>query len=141
MPPLGEVDHHVEHLLDHLRVERGGRLVEEHHLGVHRERPGDRDALLLAAGELGGVLRGLVADADPVEQLPAALLRVGLASCPRTLIGPSVTFSRIVLWAKRLKVWNTIPTSARSRGELLALLGQRLAVEGDRALARSSPAG
>ena len=32
---------------------------------------------------------------------------------PRTLIGPRVTFSRIVLWANRLKLWNTMPTSAR----------------------------
>ena len=32
----------------------------------------------------------------------------------RTLIGPSVTFWRTVLWAKRLKDWKTIPTSARS---------------------------
>ena len=31
----------------------------------------------------------------------------------RTLIGPRVTFSRIVLWAKRLNDWNTMPTSAR----------------------------
>ena len=31
----------------------------------------------------------------------------------RTLIGPSVTFSKTVLWEKRLNDWNTIPTSAR----------------------------
>ena len=31
----------------------------------------------------------------------------------RTLISPRVTFSRAVLWAKRLKLWNTMPTSAR----------------------------
>ena len=52
---LGEVDHHVEHLLDHLGVERRGRLVEEHDARVHAERAGDRDALLLAAGELAGI--------------------------------------------------------------------------------------
>src|SRR4029078_12683844 len=33
----GEVDHGVEHFLDHFRVERRGRLVEQHHLGVHRQ--------------------------------------------------------------------------------------------------------
>ena len=33
---------------------------------------------------------------------------------PRTLIGPRVTFSRIVRWANRLNDWNTMPTSARS---------------------------
>ena len=44
----------------------------------------------------------------------------------RTLIGPSVTFSRIVLWAKRLKDWNTIPTSARSWASSLPSSGSSL---------------
>ncbi|TXT53539.1 MAG: hypothetical protein BAJATHORv1_170009 [Candidatus Thorarchaeota archaeon] len=35
-PLLGQVEHHVEHLLDHLRVEGRRRLVEEHDHGVHR---------------------------------------------------------------------------------------------------------
>ena len=34
---LGQQDHLVD-LLDHDRVEAGGRLVEEHHLGVGDER-------------------------------------------------------------------------------------------------------
>ena len=54
MPVSGEVPHHVQHLADELGVERGGRLVEQHELRVHRQRPGDGDALLLAAGELRG---------------------------------------------------------------------------------------
>src|SRR6266511_3212307 len=33
----------------------------------------------------------------------------------RTLIGPSVTFCRMVLWANRLNDWKTMPTSLRSR--------------------------
>src|SRR5918999_2545769 len=44
-----EVAHDVEHLPDHLRVQRRSRLVEEHELRLHGERPRDRDALLLAA--------------------------------------------------------------------------------------------
>ena len=32
----------------------------------------------------------------------------------RTRVGPSITLSSTVLWAKRLKDWKTIPTSARS---------------------------
>ncbi len=51
----GEVLHDAEHVADELGVEGAGRLVEQHHLGVHRQRPGDGDPLLLAAGELGGV--------------------------------------------------------------------------------------
>ena len=43
----------------------------------------------------------------------------------RTLIGPSVTFSRIVLCANRLKLWNTIPTSARSPARALPSSGSR----------------
>ena len=35
-----------------LRVERRERLVEQQHLGLDRERPRQRDALLLAAGQL-----------------------------------------------------------------------------------------
>src|SRR5215218_6776547 len=35
----------------------------------HRQRPGDRDPLLLAAGEAFGVLVELVAEADPLQQL------------------------------------------------------------------------
>ena len=42
---------------------------------------------------------------------------------PRTLIGPSVTFSRTVLCAKRLKLWNTMPTSLRRRASSLPSSG------------------
>src|SRR6266545_878097 len=51
-----QVPHDVQDLVDHLRVQRRGRLVEQQQLGVHRQRAGDRDPLLLAAGELGGQL-------------------------------------------------------------------------------------
>jgi hypothetical protein len=36
MPSLRELDHHVEHLVDHLGIERRGRLVEQHRDRVHR---------------------------------------------------------------------------------------------------------
>src|SRR5829696_5924088 len=42
---------------------------------------------------------------------------------PRTLIGPRVTFCRIVLCAKRLKLWNTMPTSLRRRASCLPSSG------------------
>src|SRR5690606_12180480 len=47
-PVLGEATHHVEDLPDQLGVEGGGRLVEEHHVRLHRQRPGDGHPLLLA---------------------------------------------------------------------------------------------
>ena len=78
---LGELDHHVEHLVDHLRVERRGRLVEQHRDRVHRQRARDRDALLLAAGELAGELVLVRDQADAVEQLQA------LARAPRPRCG------------------------------------------------------
>src|SRR5665647_466118 len=47
---FGKALHHVEHFADGLRIERRGRLVEQHHIRLHRQRPRDGDALLLAAG-------------------------------------------------------------------------------------------
>ena len=42
------------------RVERAERLVEQQHLGLHRQRARDAHALLHAAGDLLGILRGRV---------------------------------------------------------------------------------
>jgi hypothetical protein len=53
---LCQPPHGVQHLADHLRVERRGWLVEQHQLRLHGQRPGDGNALLLAAGELAGIL-------------------------------------------------------------------------------------
>jgi hypothetical protein len=50
----GQVADDVQHLADQLGVEGGGRLVEQQHLGLERQRPGDGDALLLAAGQARG---------------------------------------------------------------------------------------
>ena len=65
----GQASHHGEHLADQLRIERRGRLVEEHHLGVHGKSTGDRDALLLPAGELNRVLVGLFGKPHQLEEL------------------------------------------------------------------------
>ena len=70
-----------------------------------------------------GYFVGLVADADPVEELAWPCVSASALAMPRTLIGPSVTFSRIVLWAKRLKLWKTIPTSARRCASALPSAG------------------
>ncbi len=51
------------------RVERGEGLVEEHHLGVAGQGPGDGDPLLLAARQLVGVALAQVVHADEREQL------------------------------------------------------------------------
>ena len=72
--PLGtaEVPEHVEDLAAAARVEVAGRLVGEHQLGLEQERPGDRDALLLAAGELCRRVLGAVAEAHQLQQLMGA---------------------------------------------------------------------
>src|SRR3990170_6712997 len=74
-PFVSERLHHIQDLLDHLRIERRGGLVEQHDLWFHAERPGDRDALLLAARELRRAGVGLVRDAHLLEQRSGALLR------------------------------------------------------------------
>ncbi len=76
MPAVGELADDAEDLGDELRVERARDLVEEHELGPHRQRPDDRDPLLLAAGQPIRVLVALVGEAEPGEQL--GRLRGGL---------------------------------------------------------------
>jgi hypothetical protein len=60
---LGQVDHHVEHFLDHFRIEGRRRLVEQHDLRLHAERPRDRHALLLSTGQLRRVFPRLLGNA------------------------------------------------------------------------------
>src|SRR5436305_1806117 len=46
---LRKLLNHVEHLVNHLRVESGGRLVEQHDARLHRQRTRHSDALVLRA--------------------------------------------------------------------------------------------
>jgi hypothetical protein len=68
LPLAGQVAHDGEHLVGHLRVEGARRLVEQDRRRVNRERPGDRNTLLLPAGELGRLRVELVPQPDPFEQ-------------------------------------------------------------------------
>src|SRR5829696_3792393 len=68
----------LEHLAARLRVEVAGGLVRKHDGGLRRERARDRDALLLAAGELRGPVGQAVAQADRVDQ-PVEPLALRLA--------------------------------------------------------------
>ena len=71
----------VLQLLAHDRVDRAERLVHQHHRRVGGQRAGHADALLLAAGELGGVAAGEAGrQADPLEQLHRPGAGRGLAS-------------------------------------------------------------
>jgi hypothetical protein len=51
-----------------LRIERRCRFVEQHDLRPHGQRTGNRRALLLAAGEMRGILIALVGDTDLGKQ-------------------------------------------------------------------------
>ena len=70
------------HRLAQLGVERRQRLVEEEQPRRQRQRPGDRDALALAAGELCDRTVGEAGQMDEVEELgdPLPLLAVGSAA-------------------------------------------------------------
>ena len=61
----------------HPRVERRKRLVEQQQARRQGQRAGQRDALLLAAGELGRILVGLLGQADQRQQLAHALVDLG----------------------------------------------------------------
>ena len=64
----GEPGEQLDHVGARLRVEVPGRLVGEDHARFDDERPGDRDSLLLAAGELARQVRGAVGEPDLAEQ-------------------------------------------------------------------------
>src|SRR5215216_675654 len=128
-----EVAHDVEHLPDHLRVERRRRLVEQHELEVHRERAGDRHALLLTAREVGRVLIGLLGDPDALEQRARTLARLprglalGLDRPERHVVDHGAVREQVELLEDH-------PDLLSQRGDGLARVRHRAAVEEDLAL-------
>jgi hypothetical protein len=58
-------------------VERGKRFVEKQHIGSRHQRPGQRDALGLPAGELAGPGAGLFREPNPCERRVHARLPIG----------------------------------------------------------------
>ena len=75
---LGKALHHVENLTDQFRVERAGRLIEEHELGLHRECTSNRHTLLLPTREVRRVVVHAIGEIDPIKKFPGALLCLGL---------------------------------------------------------------
>ena len=82
-PAARELADDVEHLRHELRVERARHLVEEEQPRLHRERPHDRDALLLAAGEPVRVLVPLVGEPEALEERLRTRGRVRLRGAER----------------------------------------------------------
>ena len=93
-------------------VQGAGRLVGEHHLAVGDQRPGDRDALLLAAGELAGPVARSARQPDRA--------RAPRAPRARRARRPASRSGRLMFWRTvsddiRLKAWKTNPTRSRRR--------------------------
>ena len=65
---LRELDHDVEHFVDHLRVERGGRFVEQHAIGSMHSARAIATRCCWPPESWPGYLSRLRAEAHPVEQ-------------------------------------------------------------------------
>ena len=88
-------------LQPHLGVQRGQRLVEQQHPRLDGQRAGQRDPLLLAAGQLVRVLAGLLGQPDHVQQLAGPALALGAATSSR-IRSPKPTLSSADMFGNRL---------------------------------------
>ena len=113
-PAGGELADHLEHLGDELGVERARHLVEQHQLGLHRERAHDRDALLLAARQPVGVLVALVGEPEAARAARRARASASARPSPSAARGASVTLRSTLMCGKRLNAWKTIPIRRRT---------------------------
>ena len=71
-----EIEQQRSELGPAIGIERCRRLVEEQHVRIDGERPGDGDALRLAAGQLARQRAGAMVDAEGGQQLAAPADRV-----------------------------------------------------------------
>ena len=127
---FGEPRHDVEDLIDHLGIERGRGLIEEHDLGVHGQGACDRDALLLATGELRRVLFRLAFDAHALQELHRKLLGIllpHLADLQRAE-GDILEDRLVRKEVEGLEHHSHLRAQSRER---LTLLGQNLSVHAD----------
>ena len=121
-----------------VRVEVAGRLVGQQHQRPVDERAGDRDPLLLAAGQLVRQPVGLAVEADQLEHLGHDLPIVA-RGLPITS-SANATFSTTVLFGSSRKSWNTQPMRWRRRGTLRPdSLAEVLAGDVERPRGRARP--
>ena len=80
-----QLDEQAQQAVADHRIDVAGGLVGEQQLGPGDHGPGDRRALLLAAGEDRGVGVDALAEADPAEQVGhvVAIIRLALAHDPQ----------------------------------------------------------
>ena len=72
-----ELAHDVENAAHELRIEGGGGLVEQHDLGLKRQRARNRHPLLLAARKLARIGSRLLRKSHAIERRQADSLRFG----------------------------------------------------------------
>ena len=99
--------------------------------GLHRQRPRDRHALLLAAGQLRRILVRLLRDADALEQLHADCLRVCPRRSLRTRIGASVMFCERGQVREQVERLEDHPDLAADGGDVADVVRQLDAVDDD----------
>ena len=74
---FGHGAHHPQHLAHQFGVERRGGFIEQHHLGLHGQGAGDRDALLLAPRQVGREGIAAMEHPDLLQVALGALHRFG----------------------------------------------------------------
>ena len=75
---FGKFDHHVQHFVNHFRVECRCRFVEKHGDGFHGQRACDRHTLLLTTGKLRRKLILVFDKTDTIQKFQAFFMRSGL---------------------------------------------------------------
>ena len=90
-PFVGQALHDAQHLADRLGIERRGRFVEQHDVGLHRQCAGDGDALLLAARQRGRDVAAPCRRVPPCAADPWHAPSAASRCIPSTVIGPTET--------------------------------------------------
>ena len=63
-PGVGQALDYLQNLFYHLRIQCAGRLIEQHNLRLHGQRPRDGYTLLLSSGKLARIHVCLLGQAD-----------------------------------------------------------------------------
>ena len=118
--------------LDVLLPQARHRLVQQHHLGIERQRGGDLQRPLAAIGQVDGLLLGEGREADGVDQLHGAAVelvqhalgRQNWKELPSLRCRATRTFSRTERCGKTAEIWNerASPMRAIAAGELPVML-------------------
>src|SRR5689334_14358971 len=128
----GELDHGVEHLLDHFRIERRSRLVEQHDMRAHAQGPRDGDALLLAARKLRRIFECLLRYPHAPEVTHGELLGVFFWHAPYPDRRQGAVFQNCEMW-KQVELLKHHSDVAADSQDLLGIVGKFFAVDNDAA--------